>query len=418
VRSGSIPGGPLGPGGTASAVHASFSAACAVVATACGLFVSACGAGSGDVSTHVVESSRVVEADPSHFHGATTGERFGLHPSRATDRIASTAPEGPGSNLQWITPQGWEELAPTSMRAANFRPVGEPHVECYLTLLAGDGGGLAANVNRWRAQLALAPLGANEIAALPTSEMLGGKAVLLEASGTWKGMSGTEARSDFGVTGLLLVAPEGSAFLKMVGPAAALTAQRTAFLELAASFRPRAAAETTPILRGDEIHDGRETHDAHGDEVQGANGDEARRASGSGGGFAFDLPAGWRRAPDEQGRAASFYVGAGEELECTLTTFPGEAGGVLANVNRWRGQLGEPPIAASDLASLTKVSMLGREAVLVECSNPTTQLLGAICIGPERSVFAKLSGPKERVGPEREAFLAFCASLRPVRSGE
>ena len=80
------------------------------------------------------------------------------------------------------------------MRVANFNPAGDERAECYLTMLSGDAGGLGPNVNRWRAQLGLAPLAPRELEALPHKPLLGRDAVFIDFAGTWQGMSGKESR--------------------------------------------------------------------------------------------------------------------------------------------------------------------------------------------------------------------------------
>src|SRR5262245_25745365 len=57
-------------------------------------------------------------------------------------------------------------------------------------------------------------------------------------------------------------------------------------------------------------------------------------------GIRWIAPAGWTEQPASGMRAASFRVPAGEEfIEVSVVPLGGEAGGELANVNRWRGQL-------------------------------------------------------------------------------
>ena len=41
---------------------------------------------------------------------------------------------------------------------------------------------------------------------------------------------------------------------------------------------------------------------------------------------------------------------AGESLDFSITTFPGQVGGVLANVNRWLGQVGIEPTDEAGLS--------------------------------------------------------------------
>jgi hypothetical protein len=335
-------------------------------------------------------------------------------PHGSVDPRNLSSPHGAASDatspFAWTCPPGWTELPTTTMRLANFRPGGDPHAECYMTLLGGDAGGLGANVNRWRAQLALPALDPAAIDALPKAPFLGRDGVLLEANGTWTGMSGMESSSGWGLTGLLLVEPGGSAFLKMTGPAKLVADEREHFLELAKSFHAAKATDSKPAP-------GATPSGAPGQIASGAPSRETTPATEAPHGsppkddFVWTLPEGWRRGPDKPMRAATFYAGPGETLECYIAVFPGEAGGVLANVNRWRGQLDLPPLSESDVASLASIPMLGRNAVLVEGEGKGAALVGAACPGPDRSVFVKMSGPPELVKTQRAAFLAFCASL-------
>jgi hypothetical protein len=210
-------------------------------------------------------------------------------------------------------------------------------------------------------------------------------------------MKSTEAREGFGLLGLLLVEPGGSAFLKFVGPRELVRAERQAFLDLAASFRASS--------------DGRPAESASPAQVQAEN-------------LAWTVPAGWRGAPDRPMSAARFFAGADELVECTLTILPGDAGGVAANANRWRAQLGAPPLEEHELALLERWPILGGEGVVVDAAGvlagadgeriEDAAILGIICAQAGRSVFVKLSGPRGRVESERASLRAFSASLTGV----
>ncbi len=338
-------------------------------------------------------------------------------PHGATDPHGMSSQHGSTSDatspFAWTTPPGWTEAATTSMRLANFHPAGDPKAECYLTLLGGDAGGLAANVNRWRGQLALPSLDQAAIDALPKAQLLGRDAILMEATGTWTGMSGMESSPGWGLTGLLFVGAEGSAFLKMTGPAKVLADEREHFLELAKSIHPAQPSDAKPA----PAPNGATASAPTGASPHGSSGTpkappvEMPQSSPASDAFAWTLPEGWRRAPDKPMRAATFYAGPGETLECYIAVFPGDTGGLLANVNRWRGQLDLPPLADADVAKLESIPMLGGKAVLVEGEGKGAQLVGAACPGTDRSVFVKMSGSPELVKAQRAAFLAFCGSL-------
>lgn len=94
-------------------------------------------------------------------------------------------------------------------------------------------------------------------------------------------------------------------------------------------------------------------------------------ASASGEPIELRAPAGWTRKPGDGMRYASYAIaGTDPPLEASLTVLGGAAGGVLGNVNRWRGQVGLAAIAEAELAScatpLTGSSVPG--ALLVDLS--------------------------------------------------
>src|SRR5829696_2512725 len=64
----------------------------------------------------------------------------------------------------------------------------------------------------------------------------------------------------------------------------------------------------------------------------------------SGEGISWELPEGWKL--DEKPVAMRFatinIAAEPKPLQLTVTRFPGDVGGTLANVNRWRMQIGLP----------------------------------------------------------------------------
>ena len=70
----------------------------------------------------------------------------------------------------------------------------------------------------------------------------------------------------------------------------------------------------------------------------------------SGSDLTWTAPANWTAKPASAMRKGSFSIkGDGGEADLSITAFPGSTGGLLANLNRWRGQLGLAPLAESDL---------------------------------------------------------------------
>ena len=79
-------------------------------------------------------------------------------------------------------------------------------------------------------------------------------------------------------------------------------------------------------------------------------------------------------------RAATFQAGEGDAaIEVAVSQFPGDVGGMLANVNRWRGQVGLEPITEADLAANTKpFQNEGFKGVTMRLKGPTQHMLAAI----------------------------------------
>jgi hypothetical protein len=136
----------------------------------------------------------------------------------------------------------------------------------------------------------------------------------------------------------------------------------------------------------------------------------------------FQAPAGWEPTPIGPGsmRTAAFRVSDGSHsAEVTVIPFGGPAGGLLANVNRWRGQIGLGELTEDQLPKETKtVDVDGLPAVLVDFTGPESagdkrqRVLGAILRHDETTWFIKLQGPAELVGKQQAAFEAFVRSFR------
>ena len=59
-------------------------------------------------------------------------------------------------NIIWDTPKGWIESSGSKMRLASFNvPHDSGNGDLSVMILSGDGGGVEANINRWRAQIGL-----------------------------------------------------------------------------------------------------------------------------------------------------------------------------------------------------------------------------------------------------------------------
>jgi hypothetical protein len=331
---------------------------------------------------------------------ASSAQRFGFTPKGAGGAAGAATDAAPEA-FDFVVPAGWSNLAPTSMRAVNLAVEREPAAQCTLTLLSGDGGGLAANIDRWRGQMGLAPSTAAELAGLPTGELLGRPAVRVDFTGDYSGM-GAEKNSGYRMVGLLAVASEGSAFLKFVGPAPVVEAELAAFDAVAASLRPRGAAAAQSDVAANAPQSG-----------------GASAATDSNEKLRWQAPATWTRGPARMMREVTYTTPDG--MDCYISILAGDGGGIRANFDRWRGQMGAAPLSSEELAALERVPSLGATALLIEIAGSfegmggekidDALMLGAVVAQDDATVFVKLVAPTAVAQRERDAFRAFVTSL-------
>jgi hypothetical protein len=85
------------------------------------------------------------------------------NPQPSSSQIQEEKPQ-----IKWVVPEGWKSGPPSSMRYASFKVVGKSGEtgDASVSVFGGDGGGDLKNVNRWRSQIGLDPIGENDLKSL------------------------------------------------------------------------------------------------------------------------------------------------------------------------------------------------------------------------------------------------------------
>jgi hypothetical protein len=101
----------------------------------------------------------------------------------------------------------------------------------------------------------------------------------------------------------------------------------------------------------------------------------------------------------------------------SITAFPGDVGGELANLNRWRGQILLPPLSESALSANTTTLKVGSlDFTVVDFTSTTSsapeRILGALVSFEGNTWFFKLKGPAQLVEANKSAFLQLLQSVK------
>ena len=311
--------------------------------------------------------------------------------------------QAPARGVSWSVPSGWKELPTTQqMRLATFDASG---VEVAVTAFPGAVGGTLANVNRWRGQIGLDPIDEAGLGPLLVTSREGPTDVSLLV------MEGRDAKV---MLGAIIVPGDGQTwFVKAVTDAARANALRGAFGAFSRSFRlsrdaglagtaaanPQAPAEQRPAQQPVAA--------SASPAVDGAS-ITTRLAR-------FKAPEGWalESAGGNIVAAAFKATNDGGGARITATSLGNDGGGDLANINRWRGQLGLAPLAA--IADVER-SDLVPGLVTVDLRNPegTDRMISVIAPAGGSTWFFKMRGTVAGVEAERAKFAAF---VREVAQG-
>jgi hypothetical protein len=293
--------------------------------------------------------------------------------------------------LQFALPAGWQQIAPSEMRVASFAVTNAagPVADVGIIPLPSAGENELALINMWRDQVQLP---ATNSAEAETVSVGSDPAKLFEFASTAPIIDGKFRQR---IMVAMLTRGTTSWFFKMTGEDAFVTSQKDIFLQFLksvsfgeAALAPIAAAPATPGENNNSI---------------------------------WTVPAGWQSLPSSQFLLAQFLIQDGSaRAEVNVSEFAGEGGGLLANVNRWRRQLGLPPVAQEDDFSkmVDSVTVPGGQAEMVDMTGTDsktgqpTRLVGVVLPQASQTWFYKLMGDQKLVAAQKDAFIKFIQSAR------
>ena len=272
----------------------------------------------------------------------------------------------PDSKPSWTLPAGWKDLPGREMRFATIQVAAEGKpLELSVIPLPNSTKDtqklVLDNVNRWRQQLKLSAIAASDLATTTKSlQVDGNEATLVSLVGMGSGQMG------------------GAPFAPFAGGAG-----------------PQLPPDHPPLAPEKSATSSKAT----------ANVD-----------VRYDAPSEWSPGKSNAFSLAAFHVANGDKhADITVSTAGGDW---LANVNRWRGQLGLPPTDAAELAKSTRpIETLGTtgDYVVIEGDEKGGQresILGVQAQAAGRTWFVKLKGDAQLAQREKSRFEPFVKSLK------
>lgn len=298
--------------------------------------------------------------------------------------------------ITWTTPTTWKELAPSGIRIGNFSIPGTDGAKAEAAIFSfpGSVGTELDNVNRWRNEVKLPPIGPEGIVSAPvTVDGLPGKLYEIKGAAQSIVVASLERHGDMW-------------FFKVKGDNDVVKEAEPVFRDFLLSIRFAAGTGTAPTASVAETS----AENPHGDLSGGAPAEGPK----------WNIPADWTETQPGPMIFRSFSVAkGGASAMVTVSTFPGTMGGPLANVNRWRGQMTLPPIEQDQLASVTKTfEIAAGNALMVDFTGTDAKtgqparLLAVMVARGDNMWFFKMLGDSKVVGDEKESFIKFVQTVQ------
>lgn len=321
----------------------------------------------------------------------------------------TNSPASPATAVHWTAPQGWQEQPASGFRKGSFLVRGSDGKTADVSVISfpKQAGGVLANVNRWRNQLKLAPITSEAEVGMPMT--VAKRDMFFVDLVSEQGLQPDGAKTR--ILGGIFPLPGETWFFKMMGPDQLVEAQRDAFKQFLNSVHPDENA-VAPMTAQSDVGAGKTNaptpppiEPAHGAPLQ------------------FTAPPGWQEKPPSTMRLASFNAPGpgGKAADVSVVELPGMAGGDLANVNRWRGQMKLEPIDEGALQQQAEhIKANGHDYLVVNIpsevaiGNPPVKqrIIAAILDENERAWFIKMTGDDAAVAANQEAFTNFLRSLK------
>jgi len=286
-------------------------------------------------------------------------------------------------------PPNWEPQPLSQMRQASFLVKGDKGAIADISFvsLGASAGNVLENVNRWLSQIGQPPIDEqklNQIAQKLSTSI--GDVTVVDLVGL---PNDADPNKDGRIIAATTTNGTSTLFFKIRGNATLTESQKSEFIKWLSAVcnaqitnKPAQSEAMLPPSGNPQIK--------------------------------WQAPSGWSEVPPSSMRYASFSAGANEnKIDISVITFPGEGGSDADNVNRWRQQIGLPPMTPASIA--TQVSELKSPDTtfsVVDMAGANARTLAAWTRRDGHVWFIKATGPNTAVEKEKSNFVKFIQSVR------
>ena len=345
------------------------------------LLISACDRADQQIKVYRVSKAPLEESAPQQ------------QDAMPTNTAAPRMPGGlaPTADTAVATSANWEPQPLSQMRQASFLVKGDNGAVADISFvsLGSAAGNVLDNVNRWLDQLGQPSISEQKLAEIAQRLRTSlGDVIIVDLAGLPK--DADPARDGRIIAGM---AATGSStlFFKIRGNADLTEAQKGDFIKWVAAVCNAQTETRSPQMAA------MLPQDAGAPQIK------------------WETPQGWTEVPPSAMRYASFSASAenGDKIDISVVTFAGEGGSDPDNVNRWRGQIGLPPLGQNAVTSqIAALKTADTTFSTTDIAGTKARTIAAWTHHDGRVWFFKATGPSAAVEKEKPNFVKFIQSVR------
>jgi hypothetical protein len=358
------------------------------------LVMVAAGCSRDDVKVYKVDSSDTATAAPPPAAMSPS-------PMPGTMPPGLAMPDKSGlPGLKYNLPDGWKEKELTQMRMASF-DISEngKSVDVSVIPLGPMSGTDAANVTRWLGQVGQPPIDDDGAKKIAEAVQIGSQpANLYDLNG-----------GDQRIVGAILHGTDATWYFKMMGDSALAEKNKPAFVAFLKSVEFQKSAAPAPM----DLSQLPPSHLAIPETTTQVAATPMDKP-------VWMVPSNWKEGELMQFLVARYVIQGNGDTTATVNVseLDGDGGGLLANVNRWRGQLGQPPVADDDVSKLPTLDASSAKATIADFtgtdmrSGKPARMIGLVLPLNGHTWFYKLTGDPDLVAAQKDTFIAFVQSAK------